>query len=551
MSPRVPFFQRLSVRLAGMILLAGLVIVPLVSEFSRRAAEQIVLQQAELQATTATLAVVEGLQNVLRSAEATVRLLSQDLENRTMTAAEVDRMVRNALASNPTLSECGIAYEARALSPDIERLGRQIFRSDGHLVAMDLATAEYAYWTHDWYADAVLHGGLTWTEPAYDRGTEARIVRVAAPFYREQGGQRVVAGVVMVGLTLDWVRQLTMENEFFDSGYVIIFSRAGRLISHPDPKRVLVQTMESLAGQSGNPELGQIYQRVASNRQGSLSYRSNSLHQRVHENYKPVSIAGWGVVVGYEEKEFLRQVNAFRWITMASLASLLFLLLVIVVVSIRMALRPLERLTEVSFAISQGNLDSPIAVAHRRDEIGHLSRSFVLMQDTLKRNRELEAKVQERTREVAAANDQLNAEILERRWVNQSLEHQVRYSELIINSFSDPLLVCTKALNISRANSAAVRLTGWQTAEMIDVPLGRFLRLKSDEGLPPAARLGRLTQALKDGHELRDEAATVTDKTGTSLHVRLTLSPIRDRDKVVGGVVVLQAIATDRSPSPA
>ncbi len=545
----VPFFRRLPVRLAGMILLLGFIVVPLISELMRRAAEQIVLQQAEVQAATATIAVVESLSDVLRAAETTVRLVSQDLENRNLTPEEVDRVIRNVMASNPKLSGFGVSFESRALAAGTERFSHQLYRSGSHLVARDLAGADYQYWTRDWYTDAVARGGLSWTEPFLDAGgANAKILLASAPFHHQQGGQRVVAGVVTAALTLDWVRQLTGENEFFDSGYVIIFSRSGRLITHPDPKLVLTETMESLAQKTNNPELFQIYQRAASNRQGSISYLSHSLRQRVHENYKPVQLAGWGVVVGYEEKEFLRQVSAFRWITMVALAATLSLFLVIVLVSTRLALRPLDRLAEVSLDISRGKLDSPIASPDRDDEIGHLSRSFLLMQATLIKNRELEAKVLERTTALAAANESLRGEILERRWVNQSLEHQLRYDQLIINSFTDPVIVCTKALNISRVNPAVMHLTGWQPPELINTPLARLVQLEEAAGAPAGRGWDRLLQALKEGRDLRNEPALMTNRQGEITRVHLTLFPIRDRDKVVGGVTVLRVAAP---PAPA
>ena len=53
---KVKFFNRLPVRLAGVILLMGFIAVPIVSELKRRAVERLVLQQAEVQAATATIA---------------------------------------------------------------------------------------------------------------------------------------------------------------------------------------------------------------------------------------------------------------------------------------------------------------------------------------------------------------------------------------------------------------------------------------------------------------------------------------------------------------
>ena len=95
-------------------------------------------------------------------------------------------------------------------------------------------------------------------------------------------------------------------------------------------------------------------------RQGSVSYLSKIFHHRVHENYKPAQVGGWGVVVGYDEKEFLRPIGDLRWITMLALAVTLALLSGIVLLATQVALRPLTRLTVVSDEIGHGNLDCEI-----------------------------------------------------------------------------------------------------------------------------------------------------------------------------------------------
>ena len=162
-------------------------------------------------------------------------------------------------------------------------------------------------------------------------------------------------------------------------------------------------------------------------------------------------------------------------------------------------------------------------------------------------NERLEAKVLERTEELASANGRLTTENLERRWANQGLEHQLRYNQLIINSINDLVLVITKATNISRVNPAVVRLTGHETHELIHVPFSSFARI-SGEGAAPM--LDPIAQAMNDGHDLRDQRAVIVDKLGREIAVRMALFPLRDRDKVVGGVVILQVVPPAETGKP-
>jgi hypothetical protein len=73
---------------------------------------------------------------------------------------------------------------------------------------------------------------------------------------------------------------------------------------------------------------------------------------------------------------------------------------------------------------------------------------------------------------------------------------------------------------------------------LVNSPLSRIIHL--DPGEHPG---DPIAQALNAGHDLRDRPAEVEDRGGARRPVRLTLFPLRDRDKVVGGVVIV------RSPS--
>jgi PAS domain S-box-containing protein len=173
-----------------------------------------------------------------------------------------------------------------------------------------------------------------------------------------------------------------------------------------------------------------------------------------------------------------------------------------------------------------------------RDDLAARRRATSLLEQT---NEQLEAKVQQRTAELKATNSQLTLQNIEDRWARAALEHQNRYNLLIIDSISDAVFVITKLMNISRMNPAAVHLTGYEPVDVVDRPLARLLRLEGHD--PTKAAYDPLARTLVDGHELRDKPAIVTTKLGQSSFVRLSVFPLRDGDKVVGGVVVLEPLA--------
>jgi sigma-B regulation protein RsbU (phosphoserine phosphatase) len=514
---RVSFLRSLPVRLAGLILLlSGLTLLAL-SELNRRAVERLLLEQAEIQAATATTAVVDGLDAVIGSVERLARFVAKDLEGRTLSAAEAEKLARDVLLDSAHIHGCSIAFEPRG--PAAARLGVAVHRtnSPSRFVTRDLAAPDQTFWTRDWYREALERGQAVWGEPFFDQGgSERNVVRIAVPFFRADNDDRVPAGVVAAVIELDWLRRLANVNEFSDTSYTIIFSRSGRLIIHPKANYVIAETVETLAAKNNTPELATIRQNILAKRQGSLRYPETLPARRVHVNYKPTKIAGWGVIVGYDEAEFLKTQRAFRGITAAFLGSLLAVLAGIVILVTRFALRPLGELAVAADEIARKNLDCAIAPPKRDDEVGRLTASFRSMRDALK------------------------AQHLERRWAGQSIEHQLRYNQLIIDSVGELVFVLTKALNISRINPAVLRTTGQTEVELIKSPLARLVQLAPGPGGVAMPTPETLAAALKEGRSLHDLPATVATKGGAPLTALLTLVPLRDDNRVVGGVVTLR-----------
>lgn len=166
-----------------------------------------------------------------------------------------------------------------------------------------------------------------------------------------------------------------------------------------------------------------------------------------------------------------------------------------------------------------------------RDDLAARRRAAAALEQA---NSQLEAKVQERTAELVAANDQLSLENIERQWANQALEHQLHYNRNIVDSISDLVFVLTKAGAITRVNTAVLRFSGRDSAAFIKQPYTAAVRLR--DGAAPDPVLA----AMKEGRDLRDRAAFAVDGKGRDIAVTLSLYPLRDQNKVIGGIITLQ-----------
>lgn len=154
-------------------------------------------------------------------------------------------------------------------------------------------------------------------------------------------------------------------------------------------------------------------------------------------------------------------------------------------------------------------------------------------------NDQLEAKVQARTAELVAANEKLSLENLERQWKNQALEHQVHYNQCIIDSIEELVIVLTKSQKISRVNTAVLRATGFTASELINQPLHKLVQLVAPADAHSPLR-DPIAAALTSGRDLRTQPARIAGKPPLTLTATLTVYPLRDGEKVVGGIATLQ-----------
>jgi signal transduction histidine kinase len=130
--------------------------------------------------------------------------------------------------------------------------------------------------------------------------------------------------------------------------------------------------------------------------------------------FAPVRRYGWGVVVAQPAAVALRAAERLRFYTLAWAAAGLCLAAALGTLLARRVTLPVERLSRAAGAIAEGEWD-PAVDARGHDEIGDLGRAFTRMTQELRRrdaeirelNRDLQRRVEERTAELKAAQDQI------------------------------------------------------------------------------------------------------------------------------------------------
>ncbi len=161
----------------------------------------------------------------------------------------------------------------------------------------------------------------------------------------------------------------------------------------------------------------------------------------------------------------------------------------------------------------------------------------VEMQDALRRaHEELEARVQERTRQLAQVNAGLQAEIAERRLAEQ----QVRLQTTAMEAAANGILITNRNGVIEWCNPALVQMTGYLAEEMI----GRTPRL-FQSGQHSQQFYARLWSTILAGRTWSGEIIN-RRKDGSLYAEEQTIAPVLDESGAVTHIIAIKQDITDR-----
>jgi PAS domain S-box-containing protein len=156
-------------------------------------------------------------------------------------------------------------------------------------------------------------------------------------------------------------------------------------------------------------------------------------------------------------------------------------------------------------------------------------------------NERLEAKVIERTREVAGVNQALVSEVTER----MEAEHALRLSEgrlaSILDLAEDAIIVIEEDRSIGLFNQGAIKLFGYESNEILGAPIDRLIPecpleaahlLKDPPGFEPVPRLAErrdIVAIKKDGMSFPTEASLSTQTVANKTTCTIILRDITER----------------------
>ncbi|MEW5800991.1 MAG: ATP-binding protein [bacterium] len=235
---------------------------------------------------------------------------------------------------------------------------------------------------------------------------------------------------------LDYIVRGIQEFRFGRSGFLMLMDAKGTVLSHPQKDKVLRRM-------TGRGDKGQEIIRRARAMESGFGHAMLS-DVDGYLSYAPVIGRDWSVIAIMPYREFMVSPNALKDTIISIFCTILLLAVLLSLgISNRIITAPLVRLSAITEAIAHGDLSQRIEIKSK-DEIGTLSESFNRMTEDLQKSRD----------ELLAAKE---------------------YTDSILKSLTDALLVLDQDMKIKMVNRAACELTGYREEDLIGQPFTAIL----------------------------------------------------------------------------
>ena len=373
----------LAFKLAVCILTSATVIFTAAFAYYYRSSKDMILAGVRDNAQNLLRRAVNRLEVPLSAIERVPQFMALKLGQELPSAADLDRDLTDLLTANPDVFGAAAAFEPLVFH-GLPRYSPYFCRKNGEIAQVGLGYEEY-YELQNWYLVPKVLQKPVWSEPYFDEsGGDIVMTTYSVPIMGQTPNGPAFLGVVTADVALDWLRKQVGRISLYNSGYAFLLSRSGVLLSHPDNRLVMRESIFSRAEQFGSPELRALGRRMIAGEEGFARLPDCILGKPAWVAFAPMRLTGWSMGVIVPEDELFAPLRKLgREVAILGGAGFTALLLVIAAIAAHIT-RPLSRLAATAAEIAHGNLDAPVPLAAGRDEVGALSRSFEQMRLALR-----------------------------------------------------------------------------------------------------------------------------------------------------------------------
>ena len=404
---------------------------------SRQLVKQEAIERAEKVLDKTVLRMSSILSEVEAATENVKWIVNQDQTPDSLLAC-THRLVENS----QDIDGCSITMEPDFYPPSVGRFSAYTIRQGDSIITQ--REGDYDYYNKVWYKTPKDQGKACWIAPFndYNAGTlsnEDMIVSYSLPITDRKG--RFI-GVISTDLSLPWLSKTISEEKPYPHSYSVMLGRDGKYYIHPDPEKLVKQTIFSAAAPNERADMEILGQKMLSDLDGHM--RLNIGGEPCYVFFRPLPQTGWHIALICPERDILGGYNRLGYIILAALVAGLILLLLFFMRTITRFVSPLNQLVSQSHHIASGHFGEPMARSRQTDLVGQLQNSFSIMQESLAeqigRLQQANEKAEERNRELQRVNRLAQEARQQKIAFLQDVSHQIRTPLNIIQGFLNVVL---------------------------------------------------------------------------------------------------------------
>ena len=345
-------------------------------------ARQSIYQEA-MEKARQTLRTTElRIDNTLSEVETATRSMHWTIEKRLDQPEIMDSLGRQLLKVNPHIQSCVIAFEP-GIYPQYG-IYHEVYahRSPTESTKIDVTIngGKRLYTREKWYFIPLHHGKPIWIDPYVDveHGETSIITSYGMPLHDKNGE---LVGVLSVQISMKWFADLVLSLRPFPNSHASVMGTDGHLIIHPDST---LKEHEAYFTEAFNDPTSDGHLAAISMKTGHIGH--SEIHMDGKQDfifYHPFENAGWSVAIVCPESDIFSSYDSLQRLTLIiSLSGLLLLALFCLFIS-HLQLKPLQQLVDAARRMADGQLDEPVKMSHRTDEVGYVQNSFRQMQQSI------------------------------------------------------------------------------------------------------------------------------------------------------------------------